>query len=422
MNRGKKMILLLGLLCVLLGGYAMLGQMNETTTVSETKGNYPLWAEGKTVSSLAWTQAGEALSFSMGESVWMKADDAAFPVNQTAVQNLADKIEKLTAISELTDVTKPEDYGLAEPAFKVTVKDETGSETVYAMGDQTPFEDGYYLSVTGSDNIYVIESSLATAFNKTLTQLATMESMPEVTGVTRMTVGNTLDVSYDKELSAWMDTATGEVLDSDAVSDLVQTAQDLTWSELIATSASDDELSAWALDDAQAVQLTLHNGDTAERTLLLGGTDDEGDHYARLPDSGMVYTFYSSDADDLLEAGIDTLWLKKLRGMTVDQIQSVTFVWDGGEMTLTRDDSESTTMQSIIEHLDSFEGTARVELGEPGDAVLKVSVTANDGKEQELAFYAYNVDSYLLPITDTHGMLVPAEDVDKLIRMLKQKA
>ena len=172
----------------------------------------------------------------------------------------------------------------------------------------------------------------------------------------------------------------------------------------------------------QAVKLTLYNGDTAERTLLLGGTDDEGDRYARLPDSGMVYTFYSSDADNLLEAGIDTLWLKKLRGMTVDQIQSVTFVWDGGEMTLTSDDSESTTMQSIIEHLDSFEGTARVELGEPGDAVLKVSVTANDGKEQELAFYAYNVDSYLLPITDAHGMLVPAEDVDKLIRMLKQKA
>lgn len=348
MKRGKKMVLLIGLLGALLIGYGLLGQINETATVSETKGNYPLWTDSKTVSSLSWTQDGEALSFSLGESVWMKDDDASFPVNQTAVQNLADKIEKLTAISELTDVTKPEDYGLADPAFAVTVKDESGSETVYAMGDQTPFEDGYYLSVTGSDNIYVIESSLATAFNKTLTQLATMESMPEVTSVTRMTVGNTLDVSYDEELSAWVDTATGEGLDSDAVSDLVQAAQNLTWSELIATSASDDDLSAWAVDDAQAVKLTLYNGEAAERVLLLGGTDEEGDHYARLPDSRMVYTFYSSDVDDLLEASIDTLWLKKLRGMTIDQIQSISFVWDGGETTLTSDDSESTTMQSIV--------------------------------------------------------------------------
>lgn len=422
MKRGKKMVLLIGLFGVLLMGYGLLGQMNETTAVRETKGSYPLWEEGKTVSSLAWTQEDETFSFSLGESVWMKEDDAAFPVNQTAVQNLADKIEKLTAVSELTDVTKPEDYGLADPAFAVTVKDESGSETVYAMGDQTPFEDGYYLSVTGSENIYVIESSLAATFNKTLTQLATMETMPEVTGITRMTVGDTLDVTYSEEQSVWMDTATGEWLDSDAVADLAETAQNLTWSELLATNASDEDLNAWALDDAQAVKLTLYNGDIAERTVLLGGEDAEGDRYARLPDSRMVYSFYSSDTDELLGASVDTLWLKKLRSMTVDQIQSISFVWNGGEMTLTSDDHESTTMQSIIEHLDSLEGTERVELGELGEAILTISAQDTENNVQDLAFYAYNVDSYLLPITDTHGMLVPAEDVDKLIRMLKQQA
>ena len=420
MKRGKKMVLLIGLLGVLLIGYGLLGQMNETTTVSETKGNYPLWTDSKTVSSLSWTQDGEALSFSLDESVWMKDDDASFPVNQTAVQNLADKIEKLTAISELTDVTKPEDYGLADPAFAVTVKDESGSETVYAMGDQTPFEDGYYLSVTGSDNIYVIESSLATAFNKTLTQLATMESMPEVTTVTRMSVGDTLDVTYNEEALAWTDTATGEILDTDAVADLVEAAQNLTWSELLATSAIDDELSAWALDDAQAVTLTLYNGNTAERTLLLGGIDDEGDRYARLPDSRMVYTFYGSDTDDLLSASVDTLWMKKPFGMTIDQISEIAFAWDGQESVLTNTDRESTTMQSIIDHLGSFEGTQRVELGELGEAILTISSKDTENNVQELVFYAYNVDSYLLPTTDTHGMLVPAEDVDKLIRMLKQ--
>lgn len=422
MKRGKKMILLLGLLCVLLGGYAMLGQMNETTTVSETKGNYPLWAEGKTVSSLTWTKDGETFAFSMGESVWMKDGDNTFPVNQTAVENLADKIKNLTAVSELTDVTKPEDYGLAEPAFAVTVRDESGSETVYAMGDQTPFEDGYYLSVSGNENIYVIESSLATMFSKTLTQLATMETMPEVTGVTRMSVGDTLDVTYNEEALAWTDTATGEILDTDAVADLVEAAQNLTWSELLTTSAMDDELNAWALDDAQAVTLTLYNGNTAERTLLLGGTDDEGDRYARLPDSRMVYTFYGSDTDDLLSASVDTLWMKKPFGMTIDQISEIAFAWDGQESVLTNTDRESTTMQSIIEHLGSFEGTQRVELGELGEAILTISSKDTENNVQELVFYAYNVDSYLLPTTDTHGMLVPAEDVDKLIRMLKQQA
>ena len=422
MKRGKKMILLLGLLCVLLGGYAILGQMDETTTVSETKGSYPLWADGKTVSSLKWMKDGKEFAFSMGESVWMKDGDSTFPVNQTAVENLADRIKNLTAVSELTDVTKPEDYGLDDPAFAVTVRDESGSETVYTMGDQTPFEDGYYLSVSDNDHIYVIESSLASVFNKTLTQLATMETMPEVTTVTRMSVGDTLDVTYNEEALAWTDTATGEILDTDAVADLVEAAQNLTWSELLATSAMDDELSAWALDDAQAVTLTLYNGNTAERTLLLGGTDDEGDRYARLPDSRMVYTFYGSDTDDLLSASVDTLWMKKPFGMTIDQISEIAFAWDGQESVLTNTDRESTTMQSIIEHLGSFEGTQRVELGELGEAILTISSKDTENNVQELVFYAYNVDSYLLPITDAHGMLVPAEDVDKLIRMLKQQA
>ncbi|MGN0772524.1 MAG: DUF4340 domain-containing protein [Candidatus Ventricola sp.] len=419
MKRGKKMILLLGAWALLMIGYVCIGRMNETAVVSETEGSFSLWPEEKTVSSLTWTKDGEEYAFSLGESVWTKDGDASFPVNQSALQNLAKKIAGLTADRELTDVTRPEDYGLAAPAFSVTVRDEDGSETVYAMGDQTPFEDGYYLSVSGSGSVYVIASSLATAFDKTLTQLASMESMPEVTDVTRMTVGDTLDICQSD--GVWVDTATGEMLDQSAAQALVSEAKGLTWSELIATDATDEQLAQWALDDAQAVAVTLFNGETAERTLLLGGKDDETDRYARLPDSRMVYTFYSDDADDLLEAGIDTLWQRKPVSVTVDELSEAAFAWDGGEAVLTAQDGESTAMQSVIELLNSLEGTERVTLGEPGEEVLRVTLTDDGGETQAFVFRAYNVDSYLLEITDMHGMLVPAQDVDRLIRMLKQK-
>lgn len=419
MKRKKKMILLMGLLAVLLIGYGLLDRMGSTTVVSETEVSLPLWQEDKAVSALSWTRDGEAFSFTRGESVWMKADDDAFPVNQTAIDNLAKKISELTAVRELTDVTRPEDYGLADPAFTVTVKDEDGNETVYAMGDQTPFEDGYYLSVSGSESIYVISSSLETAFSKTLTQLASMESIPEAENVTRMTVGDTLDIRLDDDV--WVDTETGEPLDQSAAEALVTTAKDLTWSELIATNATDEELSQWGLDDAQAVRVTLYEGEAAVRTLLLGGQNDESDRYARLPDSEMVYTFYGDDADELLEAGIDTLWNKKPVSVTVDLVSEAVFTWESGEATLEAEDGESTAMENAIELLNALKGTERVALGELGDQVLRVELTDTEGTTQELVFYAYNVDSYLLKITDAHGMLVSAQDVDKLIRMLKQK-
>ena len=52
--------------------------------------------------------------------------------------------------------------------------------------------------------------------------------------------------------------------------------------------------------------VTLSGADGAVRTLLLGIEDANGDRYARLPDSRMVYTFAGSDVDGILAASIDT--------------------------------------------------------------------------------------------------------------------
>lgn len=422
MKRGKKMVLLLGLLGVLLAGYGVIGRMNTATQVSESEGTFPVWEEGKTVASLKWESGETDFAFTMGESVWTKDHDGTFPVNQTAVQNLADEIAQLTAVRELTDVAQLSDYGLDTPAFTVTAGDADGNAVTLSLGDATPFADGYYLSVSGRDAVYVIEDNLADAFDKTLTQLATMETLPDVTAVTRMTVGDALDVKYDEATGVWRDTQTGEALDGEKVSAFADAAAGLEWSELIATSATDEELAAWQLDDAQAVRLTLYNGDTAELEILLGGQDDETDRYARLPDSRMVYTFYGSDADELLEASVDTLWQTRPVDMTAEQLGEARFVWDGGEMLLTEQDKESETAAGILEQLCTLEGTARTALGEiAAETILSVSLADSEGNAKALTFYAHDVDSYLLPITDTHGMLVPAQDVDKLIRMLRQK-
>ena len=56
-----------------------------------------------------------------------------------------------------------------------------------------------------------------------------------------------------------------------------------------------------------------------------------------------------------------------------------------------------------------------------GVEVLTVSITGADGKDFALAFYDHDESSYLLPITDSAAMLVSADDVDALIRMLRQR-
>ena len=450
MKRGMKMGAMLAALALLLGGYAVIERTSQTQSVSETAGSFPLWQEGTAVSALSWTREEEYFAFEMGESVWMRSGDASFPVNQTAVQNLADKISGLTAARQLTDVGDAADYGLDEPTFSVTATGEDGSEVTYSMGDATPFEDGYYLSVSGDDAVYVIESSLETAFNKTLTQLAVMEDMPQAENVPRVAVSVGMEIAYDEASGGWRDAATGETLDAELAQAFADDAAGLTWSALIETGATDEQLAEWMLGDAQATTVTLYDGETAVRTVLLGGEDEDGDRYARLPDSRMVYTLYGSDVDAVLEASIDTLWEKTPVALTAEEITSAAFTWADGQRTLTEEDVQGETAQSILSQLTALEGTARAEMektdapaltvilsGVPGaadeeaeEAVTAAEDAATDGEASEdgaqsvtqtLEIYAYNVDSYWIEIQGGTGMLVDADDVDKLIRMLKQQ-
>lgn len=81
---------------------------------------------------------------------WVNANNDAFPVNQAAVQALADNLTGLTATRKLEDISDLSAYGLGEPAFTVTAAWTDGTSTTFAMGDSTPFADGYYLT-TGQD-------------------------------------------------------------------------------------------------------------------------------------------------------------------------------------------------------------------------------------------------------------------------------
>ena len=56
----------------------------------------------------------------------------------------------------------------------------------------------------------------------------------------------------------------------------------------------------------------------------------------------------------------------------------------------------------------------------PPCTVTETPITDMDGAHRQVGFYAYDVDSYLVPVTDSHAMLVPADSVDKVIRMLRQ--
>ncbi len=431
MKRMKKMLMMLIALVLCIGAYIGVQQFSVEQTVTEEAGTYPLTAQLKDdLVALQWTAGEENIHLKKGSDTWTVVGDAAFPLNQTEVQAMVTDLYNLQADRRLNDIGDLADYGLAEPAFTVTVTWADGTQTTYAMGDETPFGDGYYLSNGLEGVAYTVPDDLSDIFDTALIDLAVQETLPTVTDVTRITWGS-LDITQrEASLNPLADErwyADEEALQTDAVEALIDDLSNLTWASLVDPTA--DDLTAYQLNQT----LTLYQDEQAVLTLLIGAEDENGDYYAALPGSAMVYTVSADDLASLMAAGdIASLYATALTDLTLDALQSMTFstgskayIWnrpaesaDATDETAAADESANERAQELWSAVAALAPTARLSEAPTGEVLLTVSLTTVDGVSATLTFRTYGVDAYTVS-AGARTLLVSAAAVDKLIRMVR---
>ena len=449
MKRGKRALILAGVLAVLVLVYAGVQKsVSQPETVTEESGTYALTAHTvEELTGLQWTNGDgeeqETLHFVKTDGRWRVEGDEAFPVKQDSVEGLAETLTALKADRKLENVEKPEDYGLLEPAFTLTAGWSDGTETVYSMGDETPFGDGYYLSLSGEDGtVYTVADALSGDFSGSLLSFAQSEELPAVENVTRLVVGDTLDVEGTAEKTEgegsslrWTWKATGEKLDGSEVEALIDEAKNLSWTELKAVNADDEALSGYGLTEEQAVAITLYDGETAVWKLLTGAAADEGGRYVRLPDSAMVYT---ADVASLLEADVGSLYDAALTELTAEEVSTISVkagdqLWeyaadivetaaensDANGDTDTETAAETPRWEQLFEKLSAMKATGRVAETPGTTPVLEAQIVTRTGGKETFAFFLYDESSYLMPINETTGYLFSADKADQLLRVLR---
>lgn len=427
MRRGKKLLLMLLVLAVLLTAAYTATKITETVDAEdEAPAAVVFSVEPSEVTNLTWTYQGEELSFDYDGENWTYALDASFPTAPLALNTMLDTIASVTASKTIEAVEDWDQYGLEEPLVTITV---TAGETyTLSVGAQTSLDSLRYFS-TGDGNAYLVDESLYENFLYGLYDLVQCEEIPqlEVTAMTIRTADQTLEIrnipdsglAYSNEYEWFLDDGSEyRTLDNELTEDLIASVTGLSWNSCVNYAADHEALAEYGLEEPAAT-VTLENSNGETFTLELGNTTSSG-CYARIAGSGMVYLVDADLGETFAFTTYADLQPDEVLLMDWDMVDSVDITLDDTVYTLTRlirevTDDEGSTSQEIVYQLDSQD----IDIGDALESLTDLSSTgyANGAQPQRspeisftfhrsdaaypevrLVFYQYNADSCLVQL------------------------
>lgn len=390
MSRGGRLLALLAVLAVLCGGYFVMTNMTQKEAVIETGGSFEV--AGLTpdeITSMAWQNGDETIRLVRADGVWSLDGEVNFPLKQDVADELASDIAALEATHTVTGGADAADYGLDEPAFTVTVENDSGDTLVYQMGAKNDVTGEYYLRFSENDAIYTIASSLAAMFDYNRASLLDAPVIPSLDGATRLVIAGTdtdVDQAYYADSTGmtytdayhWFNVTADNVVkpsDADSVQALLTKISGIVLTDCCDYNATEQALEGYGLSPARLTVEVEYVPDGAESeteyerfTLYIGAQDEEtGLYYAALPDSPLVFRVSADEAEALLSARNDDLRADDVLLMSWDGVTGIEFTLDGAAHTLLREEKAVEPLEGAIEMTET-EGVAESAEDETAEA------------------------------------------------------
>ena len=329
MKRSGKLLLLLAVLAVLgVGAYAAikLGEQAEArekaaeSTEKETYAVEDISAED--VTKISWQFKDTDLSFTKENGAWVNTRDAAFPVNESMIESQIKSVTAITTGKEIQNTGDKAQFGFDKPALTVTLND----SIEYVFGDSTNLMQGRYLMLGGK--VYIVDYALADPLNTDRTLCRTegdmllYDEVPEMAYVVEYRADcpsenfhvDLIYVSQGDEHSGtfYIRDDMKRTISQDQTISLVNNIYVTKFQHCVNYNASEEDLKEYGLDEpVMTIWMKYVNkaGETGEYTLYIGNATDEYGkyHYAKLPDSKMVYAYDGYIYDNVLLKTYDYL-------------------------------------------------------------------------------------------------------------------
>lgn len=479
MKRNKKLLILLLVLVLAAAALIIIKTVSSKSDDEDTTTDISVSSlTADDVTAVEWANDSGSIKISRDSSgSWSYPADSAFPLSQSEAKEILTAAASVSSDLLVTDAPEDlADYGLKTPAVTVDITMKDGSTVSYSIGSENTLHSEYYFKLSSSDSVYLVSSDMEKTFTQGLLDIVQMEELPDIDTVNSVAIepsghsvmqiryyADGLSTCYTPEYKHFLISGSSYIpVDETTGKGLFNEISGLSWTSCAAYNATDDQLAAWALDDASATKVfaeytynektdsgeTETDGSTVYTTektagslTLLVGASDSSNVYVRLKDSRMVYLVAQSSVTDMLYTDpmnfmpdalcyVDTSTVNRLE-ITYGG-QSYTISKTGTTENVTDADGEDTTETSYtysscgndyseseyVNFITKFFELAPTykkdsDITPEGDPVLTASVDTDNGSFT-FSMYSYNDDSLLLSIDGVSRLIFAQSDITDL--------
>jgi len=467
MKRSKKMIVLVAVLVVACIATFALTQYEEKQEEIKNSDAIILEIPADTADALSWEFTEDGLAFHKGEDGWLYDDDEAFPVSEDKINDILANFEAFGAAFIIENVEDYSQYGLDEPEGTIHL---TAGEQSYdiKMGAFSKMDEQRYVDI-GDGNVYLVSNDpmdfLETALSSMIEHDDTpgFENVVDITfsGSENYTIVMTEDSpdTYNPD-DIYFAQLNGEALplDTDDITDYLNTITTLDLLEYVTYNASEEELASYGLDDPEltvTVNYTstgeddgevsdtcvIHIGRNVEELAAYEAAKEADEtlpnvtQYVRVGDSQIVYELSDLDYITLSGAAYDDLRHREVIWADFETVTQIDITLEGENHALTstldeededaervwhygEDEVDIDDLQSALESLSADSFTEETP-SEKEEISLTVYLDNENFPQVKIQLYRYDGSLCLAVVDGETVSLVDRGDVMELVEAVQ---
>lgn len=180
----KQLFAVVAVLLLFIGAYVLLSFYNDKqeekdTAKAEADKIYVTDVKAKDITAFSYQYNSSTLTFTKAEDTWNSTEESGIDLDESKIETLLSNLEKLEAEEVVENPDELSKYGFDAPTNVITFTTEEGTVTL-TVGMKNEITDQYYVTMDGSEKLYLTSTVMPTAFEKSVADLVVESTETEV--------------------------------------------------------------------------------------------------------------------------------------------------------------------------------------------------------------------------------------------------